>query len=187
MIIGFIVACEIGFWAVLGAGLAARYLLGRRRLGAVLLAGVPLLDLFLLVASYLDLRAGASAGAEHGLAAVYIGFSVVFGPGMVRWADARFAHRWAGGPPPPRKRPTGKAHVRYEWRQFGKACLTWLITCGLLLAIILSIDDSDRTKELWPWIRSMSTMLSVWIIWPIWAWFSPREDEKDPPQDEPSN
>ncbi|GLZ09558.1 hypothetical protein Acsp03_70240 [Actinomadura sp. NBRC 104412] len=179
MIFAVIVACDIGFWVVLGAGLVARYLLGRRQLGAALLAGVPLIDLILLIASYLDLRAGATAGAEHGLAAVYIGFSVVFGPSTVRWADARFAHRWAGGPPPRRPPKTGKAAVRYEWRQFGKACLTWVITCGLLLAIIVAIDDPDRTGDLWPWIRSMTVMLSVWVIFPIWVTLSPDDDDED--------
>ena len=60
MLIAIIVATEIGFWVVLGAGLAARYLLGRRRLGAVLLASVPLVDLVLLIATVLDLSGGAA-------------------------------------------------------------------------------------------------------------------------------
>src|SRR5512139_1949258 len=34
MLLAVIVGCEIGFWAVLGAGLTARYLLRLRRLGA---------------------------------------------------------------------------------------------------------------------------------------------------------
>lgn len=177
MIFGLIVACEIGFWLCLAAGLTARYLLGRRRLGAVLLAGVPLLDLVLLIASVLDLRDGATAGPEHGLAAVYIGFSVVFGPSMVRWADDRFAHRFAGGPPPRRPPKSGRAYMRYEWREFGKACITWVITCGLLFAVIVLVDDPDRTDHLWLWIRSMTTMLGVWIIWPIVATLT--GDDKD--------
>jgi hypothetical protein len=177
MVVSFIVACEIGFWIVLGAGLAVRYLLGRRLLGAVLLAGVPLLDLVLLVAAYVDLRDGATAGAEHGLAAVYLGFSVVFGPSIVRWADERFAHRFTGGPPPRRPPESGRAYVRYEWVNFGKACLTWIITCGLLFAIIVVIDDHDRTRDLWPWIRSMTVMLSVWVIWPIVATLSSGDDD----------
>ena len=183
MIFGLIVACEIGFWIVLAAGLAARYLLGRRRLGAVLLAGVPLLDLVLLIASYFDLRAGATAGAQHGLAAVYIGFSVVFGPSIIRWADDRFAHRFAGGPPPRRPPKSGRAYMRYEWREFSKACLTWVISCGLLFAIIVFVDDPDRTGHLWAWIRSMSTMLAIWVIWPIVATFSSGGGKNDSAQE----
>ena len=62
MLIALIVACEIGFWVVLGAGLVTRYLLGRRQLGAVLLTLVPLIDLVLLVATVIDLSGGATAG-----------------------------------------------------------------------------------------------------------------------------
>lgn len=51
MILAIVIGCEIGFWILLGLGLAARYLWGMRRLGAVLLAAVPLLDLILLIAA----------------------------------------------------------------------------------------------------------------------------------------
>ncbi len=76
MIYAIIVACEVGFWLVLLAGLAARYGLRRPRLGGALLVYVPLVDLVLLVASVLDLRHGGQAGLAHGLAAVYVGVSV---------------------------------------------------------------------------------------------------------------
>ncbi|MCP9964683.1 hypothetical protein LUW74_13890 [Actinomadura madurae] len=98
MLIGIIAACEIGFWVVLAAGLAARYPLRLRRTGAALLLCVPLIDLVLLAATVIDLRGGATAGTGHGLAAAYLGYSVAFGHSMVRWADERFAHRFAGGP-----------------------------------------------------------------------------------------
>ena len=119
MIVAVIVACEIGFWAVLAAGLVTRYVLRRRRVSAVLLAAVPAVDLVLLAATVADLRAGAAPRVEHGLAAVYLGFSVAFGPAMVRWADVRFAHRWAGGPAPAPKPPGGTPErVRLEWRDW---------------------------------------------------------------------
>jgi hypothetical protein len=167
MLIAIIVACEIGFWVVLGAGLVARYLLGRRRLGAVLLALVPLVDLVLLVATVIDLSSGATAGFQHGLAAAYIGFSVAFGPSMVRWADQRFAHRFAGGPPPWRPPKGGRARVRHEWREFGKAAIAWSVSCGLLAAAIAIVGDADRTEELLGWIVRLTLVLAIWAIWPI--------------------
>ncbi|WP_424326067.1 hypothetical protein [Gordonia sp. (in: high G+C Gram-positive bacteria)] len=54
-----IAGCEVGFWVLVGGGLALRY-----------------------------------------LARLYLGVTVVFGPRLIRWADARFAHRFAGGPAP---------------------------------------------------------------------------------------
>ena len=70
MIYAVIVACEVGFWLVLTAGLGARYVLRRPRLGAVLLMTVPVVDLVLLVATVMDLRGGGTASPAHALAAV---------------------------------------------------------------------------------------------------------------------
>jgi hypothetical protein len=167
MLIAVIVACEIGFWVVLGAGLVARYLLGRRRLGAVLLALVPLVDLVLLAATVIDLSRGATADFTHGLAAAYIGFSVAFGHTMIRWADQRFAHRFAGGPPPWRPPRGGRERARYEWREFGKAVVAWAVSCGLLLAAIAIVGDADRTDALLGWIARLTMILGIWAIWPI--------------------
>jgi hypothetical protein len=167
MLIAIIVACEIGFWVVLGAGLVARYLLGRRRLGAVLLTLVPLVDLVLLVATVIDLSDGATAGFQHGLAAAYIGFSVAFGPSMIRWADQRFAHRFAGGPPPWRPPRGGRARARYEWREFGKALIAWAVSCGLLAAAIAIVGDAARTEELLGWIVRLTMIVGIWALWPI--------------------
>src|SRR5690606_34973067 len=100
MVAALIVSCEIGFWLFVVGGLACRYLLGARKLGAALLSSTILVDLALLTFTVVDMRNGAVATFFHGLAAVYIGVSLVFGPGMIRWADERFAHRFAGGPKP---------------------------------------------------------------------------------------
>jgi hypothetical protein len=167
MLIALILACEIGFWVVLGAGLTARYLLGRRRLGAVLLALVPLVDVILLVATVIDLSGGATADFKHGLAAAYIGFSVAFGHSMIRWADQRFAHRFAGGPPPWQPPRGGRARARYEWREFGKAVVAWAISCGLLLAAIAIVGDAERTEALLGWVARLTLILGIWAIWPI--------------------
>ncbi|XRQ15630.1 hypothetical protein ACN3XK_33535 [Actinomadura welshii] len=173
MLIAIIVGCEIGFWIVLGAGLAARYALRWRRTGAVLLLCVPLIDLVLLAATAIDLRGGATAGAGHGLAAAYLGYSVAFGHSMVRWADERFAHRFAGGPPPRGKPKYHPERTRYEWREFGKAAVATAIACGLLLAMIVLVGDSERTAALAAWLGRLGVVLAVWSIWPISHTFWP--------------
>jgi hypothetical protein len=167
MLLAIIVAAEIGFWVLLAAGLASRYLLGRRRLGAVLLASVPVVDLVLLVATVIDLRGGATADFTHGLAAAYIGFSVAFGHSLIRWADQRFAHRFAGGPPPWRPPRSGRERARYEWREFGKAVIAWSVSAALLLAAIALVADAGRTEELQAWIVRLTIVLAIWSIWPI--------------------
>ena len=170
MLIGLILAAEVAFWVVLAAGLLVRYGLRRPRLGAVLLALVPLVDLVLLVATALDLRAGGVATRAHGLAAVYIGFSVAFGHSLIRWADQRVAHRFAGGPPPERPPRGGWARATYEWREFGKALLGALVTAALLLTAVLVVDDADRTQALLGWLPTLGVVLAVWFIgWPLWT------------------
>jgi len=164
--VAVIVACEIGFWVVLGAGLVARYLLRMRRLGAALLLATALVDLIALVAAVVDLRRGATADWSHGLAALYIGFSVAFGPTMVRWADERFAYRFAGGPAPTKPPKYGMARARYEWTLWLRAVVASAISGALLFAAIRLVDDGERTEALG---NTLSALPRVVVIWGIVA------------------
>jgi hypothetical protein len=168
-----IVACEVGFWVVLGAGLVARYALRLRRLGAVLLVCTPVVDVVLLVATVLDLRAGGEAKPAHGLAAIYLGVSVAFGHSLLRWADQRFAHRFAGGPPPVAPPRSGPAKVRHEWREWGKFALAWAVTCAVVLLLVVVVGDAERTQPLWGQVRGMTVVGLVWLIgWPVYHTFT---------------
>ncbi|MEV4387565.1 hypothetical protein AB0J68_17910 [Micromonospora sp. NPDC049580] len=179
MVVAVIIGCEIAFWVLLGAGLVARYPLRRPRLGAALLVCVPLVDLALLAASVIDLRRGATAGVSHGLAAAYLGFSVAFGHSMVRWADQRFAHRFAGGPPPVRPPRYALAHSRHSWRVRAKALLGWAVACALLGAAILWVNDAERTRELGNWIRSLTVVILIWLVaFPVWETMFPRRPKR---------
>lgn len=179
MVLAVIVACEIGFWLVLGAGLVARYLLRMRRLGAALLVCVPLVDVVLLAATVIDLRRGATATFVHGLAAAYLGFSVAFGHSVVRWADQRFAHRFAGGPPPWKPPKRGPARIRYEWREWGKGVAGWAVACALLGGGILLVGDTARTGELSAWIWRLSLVIVIWLVaYPLWATISHRSADQ---------
>ena len=165
-----IVACEIGFWVVLAAGLGARYLLRLRRLSSVLLLCVPLLDLLLLALITWDLVFnGATATFAHGLGAVYLGFTVAFGHQIINRVDARFAHRFAGGPPPVKPPKAGSAHVRYEWQQWGRMLLCAVIASVVIGVIVLLVGDSARTAELAGWIGRVWLVTGVWFVgWPLW-------------------
>lgn len=170
MVVAAIVVCEIGFWVVLLAGLLTRYVLRRPRLGGVLLVCVPLVDLALLAFTVVDLRRGAAPEFAHGLAAVYLGFSVAFGHAMVRWADVRVAHRFAGGPAPQPKPPSGTpARARREWREFGQACLAVAISTALLLGAAALVAGRSDPAELLAWVQRLAVLLAVWLVgWPLW-------------------
>ncbi|GAA4769209.1 hypothetical protein [Actinomycetospora chibensis] len=170
MLVAAIVVCEVGFWVVLAAGLLARYGLHRPRLGAALLICVPLVDLALLAFTAADLRAGGAPSPAHGLAAVYLGFSVVFGHRMVRWADVRAAHRWADGPPPePAPAHGTSARVRLAWQEWARATLAAGIAVVLLITAIAMVGDPGRTGELWAWVGRMGWLVALWLLaGPLW-------------------
>jgi len=173
MIAAFIVACEIGFWVFVLAGLLCRYVWNRKRLGGLLLLCTPLVDLALLIATVIDLRSGATAGFAHGAAAIYIGVSIAFGHQMVRWADVRFAHRFAGGPEPVKAPKYGSAHARHQIGQALRHGVAWIIGVVLLFAIVLFTGDDSRTAALSGTIRVWSIVLAIdlafafsYLIWP---------------------
>lgn len=168
-----IVACEIAFWVVLAAGLAARYLLRWQRTSVVLLVCTPLLDVVLLAFTVADLRGGGEATGVHGLGAAYLGFSVAFGHTMIRWADQRVAHRFAGGPPPVKPPRKGPARVRYEWREWGKCLAAVGIACAAMALLSFVVASPAQTEALWApggWMMRLGIVAAIWFaVGPVWT------------------
>jgi len=165
-----IVGCEAAFWLVLALALAARYLLRRENLSRALLFSLPVVDLFLLAFTALDLRAGTPATFAHGLATAYVGFTVAFGSVAVRWADGHFAFRFAGGPPPAKAPSLGWPAVRYEFALWFRSIVAWVIAVALLIALIAYINNEAVTKTLEQWFRIAFGSVIVWFIFgPLWS------------------
>jgi hypothetical protein len=122
-----------GFWVLLAAGMATRYLLRRPKAGLVLLAGVPLVDVVMLVASVIDLHSGAAPSYKHSLAAIFIGCSVGFGHQTIAWADRWAAHLLAGAPRPAKPSKGGRARAIRERQGWYRHLLAWAIGSGLML------------------------------------------------------
>lgn len=174
-----VVACEVAFWLVLLASLAARYLWQRALLSRRLLLSLPLIDLLLLLFAALDLRAGAPATFAHGLAAVYVGFTVMLGPLAVRWADAHFAHRFASGPVPPRAPATGWSAVRFELVLWLRCVAAWVIAFLLIAAVIVTLGDSQATRPLTLWFRIGIGGIFLWFVFgPAWSLLSFRREPR---------
>lgn len=164
MIVGLIVACEVAFWVLLAAGLAFRYVFGMPRVGLALLLCEPLLELVLFTVTAVDLRGGAEPDWKHGLAAVYIGFTVGLGHSTMRWADARFAHRFAGGPPPVRPPKYGTARTVHEWRVAGRWILAAVVAMSLLQAAIWYVGGEGGTDSLRAWQQRMVWLIGINVI-----------------------
>ncbi|MFE5594667.1 hypothetical protein [Streptomyces sp. NPDC056549] len=152
MIVTLIVLCEVGFWVLLAAGLATRYLLKMPRTGMALLLCEPLLEIVLLVVTAIDLRNGADPSWKHGLAALYIGYTVGHGHRTVKWLDGHAAHRLGGGPPPPKPPKYGMARARHEGAIWRGTLVGGAVATGLLLLAMWYVGDGGNTDSLRSWM-----------------------------------
>jgi hypothetical protein len=168
-IVALIVACEFGLWILLGLGLVARYLLRLRTLSTLLLGAIPLLDVVLVVAVTLDLMRGAEPRPVHGLAGIYLGFSVAFGPSIVRWADVRFAHRFAGGPAPVKPAKGTPERVAHLWREWNRVVVAAVITSIVLGGLVVFVATPEQSGQLTWWIGRVWVIVGIWLVaGPLW-------------------
>ncbi|MEU6364198.1 hypothetical protein ABZ876_00300 [Streptomyces sp. NPDC046931] len=183
MIVALIVACEAGFWVLLAAGLAVRYLLGRRRAGMALLMGEPLLELVLFAATAVDLKNGATPNWEHGLAALYLGFTVAYGPYLIRWLDGHAAHRLAGGPPPPKPPRYGRVRARHEARLWLRAVLGAAVALVLLELAIRYVGDGGDVSVLrtfqWLAVRTVGVYGLITLSYLLFPRKAPAADTRE--------
>ncbi|WP_405923995.1 hypothetical protein [Streptomyces sp. NBC_00035] len=172
MIVVLIIACEVGFWVLLAAGLAVRYLLKWRRTSVVLLLCEPVLELVLFVVTAVDLRNGAEPSWEHGLAALYIGFTVAYGHYTIRRLDGHAAHRLAGAPRPPKPPRYGMARARHEGRLWLRTVLMAAVACALLQAAVWYVGDGDTSSlRSFQWIALRTAGIHgiialTYTVWP---------------------
>jgi len=144
----------------------------------MLLLSLPGVDLLLLLFTALDLRSGTAATFAHGLATAYVGFTVAFGGVLVGWADQRFAHRFAGGPPPVASPTRGWPAVRYELGLWLRCIVAWVITIVLLIGLIAYVDDEAQTRELESWFRIAFGSTFLWFVFgPLWRLVFFRREE----------
>ncbi|MFI9050176.1 hypothetical protein [Streptomyces sp. NPDC053427] len=151
MVVTLIIVCEVGFWVLLAVGLALRYLARMPRTGAAVLLMEPLLELVLLIVTAIDLKNGAAADWKHGLAAVYIGYTVAYGHYTITWVDGHFSHRFAGGPPPVKPPRYGLARARHEGRLWLRTLLMVAVAAALLQIAIWYVGDDGDSASLRDW------------------------------------
>ncbi|MFH8571475.1 hypothetical protein [Streptomyces sp. NPDC017993] len=161
MVVTLIIICEVGFWVLLVAGLALRYLARMPRTGAAVLLMEPLLELTLLVVTAIDLRNGATADWKHGLAAVYIGYTVAYGHYTIAWVDGHFAHRFAGGPPPVKPPRYGLARAGHEGKLWLRTVLMAAVATGLLQVAIWFVGGGGDTASLRGWQVATGRIVAI--------------------------
>ncbi|MFF4169102.1 hypothetical protein [Streptomyces sp. NPDC001744] len=179
MIVTLVVVCEVGFWILLAAGLAARYPLKMPRTGLALLLCEPLLEVLLLVVTAIDLRNGAVPDWTHGLAALYIGYTVGHGHRTVKWLDGHAAHRLGGAPPPVGPPGYGMARARHEGAVWLGSVIAAAVASGLLLLAALYVGDQGNTDSLRDWMsfawRAAGVHGLIALSYAIWPKKAPPE------------
>lgn len=183
MIALLVVACEVAFWVLLAAGLALRYVARKPKLGAAVLLCEPLLEVVLLVVTVIDLRNGAEPDWKHGLAAVYIGFTVGLGHHTIKKVDAWVAHRWFGGPPPVKPPKYGMARAVHEWRTAARWILAAAVALGLLQAAVWYVGPGGAISSLQSWQQKMLLVIGINVIIAGGYTLFPKQAPKDAPND----
>ena len=169
--IAAIITAEVAFWVLLLVGLALRYLVRARRLSAVALAAVPLVDLALLVLVAVDVGSGAPPTRPHAFAALYLGVTVAFGHHIIARTDAWFHYRFAGGPEPHKPPKGSTAEVRAIWREWFRVVVAAAIGAACLLVMIAlegwhvpaSVDDA-ADHPYWATLLLLPTITVVWFL-----------------------
>ncbi|HEY9374554.1 hypothetical protein [Streptomyces sp.] len=191
MIVWLIMICEVGFWVLLAAGLATRYLLKMPRLGMVLLLCEPLLEVVLLVVTAIDLKNGAAPDWKHGLAALYIGYTVGHGHRTVKWLDGHAAHRLAGGPPPPKAPQYGKARARHEGAIWLGTLIGGAVATVLLLCAMWYVGDDGDTSSLKAWMfgawRAVGIHGLIALSYTLWPRKAPEPEPSALPARDPQD
>lgn len=167
-----IVACEIGFWVFILAGLVTRYILNKKQLGLFLLAMTPVVDLVLLIITALDLYHGATPTVAHSIAPVYIAISLIYGKSMIQWADERFRYyiKKEGEKP---ERKVGMGYAKHSMKGSLKHIIAYFIGALMLLGMILVIGDGTKstalyaTLKIWGMIVLIDNVISIsYFVWP---------------------
>ncbi|MBC9711360.1 hypothetical protein H9Y04_02090 [Streptomyces sp. TRM66268-LWL] len=163
MIVTLIIICEVGFWVLLAAGLALRYWAKMPRASVAVLLCEPLLEVVLFVVTAIDLKNGAEPDWKHGLAAVYIGYSIALGHYTIKWVDVRVAHRFAGGPAPVTPK-YGMARAVHEWKLAARWVLAAVIAMALLQGAIQYVGPDGETSSLEEWQAKMLFVIGINVI-----------------------
>lgn len=166
-----IIACEIGFWIAIALGLITRYPLNKPRLGKAFLYSTPLIDLLLLSLVVINLRSGAEPHLTHGIAALYIGFSVAFGHQLIAWTDREYRRRFRNESV---AEPDQGTVMQDEVHTFVRALLAAAVAAVIIEITVLVAENPAAGETLRQWHKTLLVILGIWLITgPVWEFFSP--------------
>lgn len=171
IIITLIIAAEILFWVFIVLGLVTRYIFHKEKLSMSLLSCTILVDLFLIIATTFNLYQGGTAEIAHGIAAVYISISIVFGKDFITWADEKFKVLYLKQTPP--QKIYGNQYAKQYLKSFFKHIIAFLIAYGLIYLMQVVANNSSSLNNLmgviniWKIVLIIDFIITIsYFIWP---------------------
>ncbi|WP_210610469.1 hypothetical protein [Priestia flexa] len=158
-----IILGEVAFWVFLSLGLLSRYVWKKEKLSLILLAATPLIDLFLLGVTFMDLSNGTKPTFFHGLSAAYIAFSIVYGHQTIKWADQWANYRWNNGTLPEKITLVGEVRKQEQWRSFYRFCKCSFIMLILIGAAFFIVPFQDAFWLIY-WLVAIISSIFIWFI-----------------------
>ena len=164
-----IIIAEALFWVLVVAGMVVRYWLRMPTLSKFLLLAVPLVDIALVIAVIAELRAGRPVGLEHQLAGLYLGISLILGPGIIRWCDEKARSLSSREKSSPTPYATFSEKMRHELVFLAKwsvaVGIAFLINQGLMYA---AVHESQREALSQASSMPLGSILVVAFFGPGW-------------------
>ncbi|QDZ42466.1 hypothetical protein [Corynebacterium sp. sy039] len=163
-----ILIAEILFWVFIALGMTARYLFRLPALSRFLLCMVPMVDVFLIIVVIRDLRLGAPVGLAHQLAGLYLGVSLVLGPGIIRWCDAKIRSLSGGY-----SSDAGSKTFRQQMLAELKFLAKWSLAMGIAylinqLLVFLAVNETQKEALAEAASMPLSSIIFVVIFGPGW-------------------
>ncbi len=100
-------------------------------------------------------------------------FSLVYGHRMLRWADVRFAHRFAGGSAPVTLH--GGAYAYACWMDVLRTAAAAGIAAGVLWLLTVIAAEGTDTGTLTGTYRVLGIILAIEVVWAASYTISPKK------------
>jgi hypothetical protein len=81
----------------------------------------------------------------------------------------RFAHRFAGGPPPVKAPKRGPERRRHIWREWFRVVNAAAIASVTLLGLAWLFTQGDQVGTLYSWLSRCWVVVGIWFVaGPLW-------------------
>ncbi len=176
MLLALVIGSEIGFFVLLMAGLAVRYLMRMPRTGAVLLALSPIGYVVVLIAGAINLARGGTSDIAHVFGAIAIGIVLVSGRHHMHSMDGWVRRRLAKEPKP---QLYGEEFARKQRTDFYRRAGEWAVVVALLAGgYVLTGFDVLRGGALLSGASFWTVVLVVDFFWSFSYSVFPRQAKR---------